>query len=184
MVLNERMDEGDILLQDELPILESEHAPALEGRLAQAGARLLVETLRRLAVGPPLGARRQDPRAASYAPALTPEDGRFDLRWTASEVEGRVRGFDPWPGVWLRVARGGRRIRLAEVRALQARAAPLEAGRLVGREPHGLLLGCAAGTALDVLRVQPEGGRQMAARDAVNGRHLTAGDRVAPAEGP
>jgi methionyl-tRNA formyltransferase len=74
MFMNERLDEGDVLLQREVPIERDEHAPALEARLASIGAGVLVETLAALERGG-LNARAQDHARASHAPLLYKRDG-------------------------------------------------------------------------------------------------------------
>ena len=178
MLINERMDEGDLLLQGKVTIEDGERAPELEKRLSGIGARLLVETLDRLGAGT-LEPRPQDPALATYAPLLSPRDGEFEPRLDAAEIEGRVRGFEPWPGVW--AYRGGRRLRLAEARRLPDRNCSEPPGTLVELAGGGLVMACAGGTALLISQVQPEGGRSIGARDAVNGRHLQLGDRL---EGP
>lgn len=178
MLINERMDEGDILLQKEVAIEQGERAPELERRLAAVGARLLVETLARLDEGA-IEPRAQDPALATYAPMLSPRDGELDPQLGAAEIEGRVRGFEPWPGVW--AVRGGRRLRLVEARSLPDRSCSEPPGTLVELVGDGLIMACAGGSALLISRVQPEGGRPIGARDAVNGRHLQLGDRL---EGP
>lgn len=180
MLINERLDEGDLLLQRALAIEPGEHAPALERRLAELGAPLLVETLERLAKRT-LEPRPQDPAAASFAPSLTREDGEVDPAASAArEIEGRVRGFDPWPGVWL--AAGERRVRVVEACAL-ADTAP-------GRIPPGSLLDplatgglplvCREGTLLRIDRLQLAGRRAASAADAINGRQLVPGERLHP----
>lgn len=175
MLMNERMDEGDILLQQEVPILPGEHAPALEGRLAQVGAALLVQTLAGLGAGT-LEARPQEQAGASLAPLLSRSDGAISPQLDAREIEGRVRGFDPWPGVWL--SRKGARIRLVEARALDGLEPAAPPGSLTALTPEGLILVCGGGTRLLLGRVQPEGRRVLGARDAVNGRHLAVGERL------
>jgi len=175
MSMNEGMDEGDILLQRELPIESGEHAPALAGRMASCGAELLLETLDRLDSGI-LAPRVQDHEQASYAPRLTPADGSYDPRLTAQEIEGRVRGFDPWPGVWAGI--GERRLRLLEARALDGGSEEAAAGQVIELSSEGLVVACAANTALLLTRLQPAGRRALAARDAVNGRHVRPGDRL------
>jgi methionyl-tRNA formyltransferase len=104
MLMNERMDEGDVLLARALPIEPGEHAPALAERLAEAGAALLVETLSCLGSGRVV-ARPQDHAAASYAPRLSRRDGEIDLGLSASEVENRIRGAGARPAcAWSRRA--------------------------------------------------------------------------------
>ena len=101
MRMNEALDEGDILLQERVAIEPDEHSPQLQARLAQVGAGLLVETLARVHSGT-LEPHPQDHALATYARPLTREDGEVDLALDAREIAGRVRGFDPWPGVWVR----------------------------------------------------------------------------------
>ena len=175
MQISEGLDEGDVLLQQTVAMRSGEHAPALQGRLASIGATLTLQTLERLEAGT-LDGRAQDPSLVTYAPILTAVDGEIDVGVTAREIEGRIRGFDPWPGVW--VGNGGKRLRLLEASTVEGPptgASPGEVLELVG---DGLVVACGGGTRLSVTRLQPEGRRGMPARDAVNGRHLAPGDRL------
>jgi methionyl-tRNA formyltransferase len=172
MQVSLRLDEGDVLLQRAVPIPPREHAPALLERLSRTGAELLVETLERLAAGG-LAGTPQDPSRATYAPLLRASDGnlRFDL--TAREIEGRVRGFDPWPGAWAR--HRGRRVRLVEAEALAARidAPP---GSVLDVADGAFHVACGSGTVLAVASIQLEGRRAVTAGEARNGRQLVPGD--------
>jgi methionyl-tRNA formyltransferase len=175
MQMNERMDEGDILLQETVAIGEDEHAPALETRLADTGARLLMKTLTGLERGT-ISPRRQDDALATLAPLLTRGDGFIDPGLTAREIAGRVRGFDPWPGVW--VARGAKRVRILEAREIGEGDPEEPPGLLVGRVDDALIMACGQATRLALIRVQPAGGKALTALDALNGRHLQVGDRL------
>ncbi len=175
MRMNARMDEGDVLLRAEVPVARLEHAPALTSRLAVVGASLLLETIARLAEGT-IEPRPQDPALATYAPLLAATDGATDPSLPATAIEGRVRGFDPWPGVWFR--RRGRRIRIAEARAVEGARSAEPPGAVIGFEGDAIRIVCGDGTLLAVASVQPDGGRMIGAREAVNGRHLALGDRL------
>lgn len=177
MLMNEKMDEGDVLLAREVPIEDGEHAPALGERLAVAGAALLMETLEGLSRGK-LVARRQDHDRATLAPMLKREDGQIDPGLDAEEIERRVRGFDPWPGVWL--SRVGRRLRLIDVRAMGEDPVAEPPGTLLELRSEGMLMACGDGSSLLIKIVQSEGKRPMTARDAVNGRQIAPGDRLEP----
>jgi methionyl-tRNA formyltransferase len=181
MLMNERMDEGDILLQRELPIAEGEHAPALQERLATLGAELLLQTLSALRAGS-IEPRPQQHDAATMAPMISKDDGEIDPRLTAREIEGRMRGFDPWPGVWLRRRR--KRLRIVGGRALDLPPRDEPAGLIAELTPEGLLMVCGGGSCLLLTSIQPEGRRVLTARDAVNGRQLQVGDRLEQARGP
>jgi len=171
--LDEGLDTGDVLEQRRVPIEPHEHAPALLARLAAIGAGLLTDTLARLADG---SARPvpQDASRASLAPLLQREAGDWSPAWTARELEGRVRGFDPWPGVW--ALRNGVRIRIAGVAAVPDAATDREPGTIYA-EGDRMDVACASGTVAEIRAVQPEGRRAVSAREARNGRQLVPGDR-------
>jgi methionyl-tRNA formyltransferase len=173
--LDDGLDTGDILKSRRVPIGTDEHAPALLARLAAEGAALLIETLSGLAAGT-VHPVPQDHGRATLAPILTRRDGHWSPEWPARELEGRVRGFDPWPGVWALVR--GKRIRVAAARALDESDPEAPPGALLEIAGGELRLACAGGTLAAVDSVQPEGGRAMRAREAVNGRLLQPGDRL------
>ncbi len=173
--IDEGLDTGDLLGQRRVAIAPGEHAPALLGRLAVEGASLLVETLAGLGAGS-MAPKPQDHARATAAPILTRGDGRWDQEWTARQLEGRVRGFDPWPGVW--AVRAGKRLRIAGATALPGASSDVDAGTILSSDAEGVRVACAGGTVAMVDSVQPEGGRAMSAREAVNGRLLCTGDRI------
>lgn len=178
MQMNEALDEGDVLLQRELGIRSREHAPELGLRLAALGAELLLETLVGLERGT-LDRQPQDGSRATYAPLLIKRDGEVDPgTLSAIAIANRVRGFDPWPGVWL--SSTGRRLRLLDVEALAPTPAVAQPGALVA-SGSGLALACRGGTLLGLLRVQPAGGRAMGIAEALRGRVVAAGGRLEPA---
>lgn len=182
MRITEGLDEGPILQQSAVAIERGEHAPALTGRLAVLGAGLLLRTVEAIAGGT-RASTPQDPDEASYAPLLRVSDGWADFRRTARELEGRIRGLDPWPGVW--AWRQGRRIRLVEGEALPGEETPSgtppEEGTVIGLKDGSLLVSCGYGSLLAVRTLQLEGRRAVGAREAWSGRQIAPGDRL---EGP
>jgi len=179
MAMNERMDEGDILLQVEVPIERLEHSPALQDRLAGVGASLLVETLSRLEAEQ-LHHRVQEAALATYAPLLRRQDGEGDLTLPAREVEGRVRGFDPWPGVWMRIRT--RRLRLVRAEASSEIAHGELPGRVLEFRNGAFRIACGGGTLLDLFALQPAGGKVLTAKEAFNGRIVRPGDLLETTE--
>ena len=182
--INDRLDEGDTLLSKEVEIEPGEHAPALFERLARIGAPILAETIEGLESGAlePTPQRHAD---ATLAPILARADGWVDPAvLEARFVEGRIRGFDPWPGVWLQ--RGKKRLRLVRAEELTDPEglppdAPLdEPGRLIADARGGVCLVCAGRTALQLNTVQPDGRGAVSVADALNGRQITIGERLEP----
>jgi methionyl-tRNA formyltransferase len=175
MHINERLDEGDLLLQEPLEVAAGEHAPALTQRLAERGAPLLVRTLRELKSGS-IRATPQAHELATYAPILKREHGYVDpSQMPAAEIEGAVRGFDPWPGVWL--MHEGQRLRLHVVREID-HAGNSEVGHLTHLSDDRWALRCASETWLQIDEVQLQGRRRLPIADVIRGRQLQDGARL------
>jgi methionyl-tRNA formyltransferase len=103
MKMNEKLDHGPVLAATKTAIGEREDAASLTSRLAEMGAQLLVETLERLDEIEPV---EQDERAATLAPRLRREDGELEWELGPIEIDRRVRGLQPWPGVTLPTKKG------------------------------------------------------------------------------
>ena len=175
--LDEGLDTGELLAQRRVAIVEDERAPELLGRLAREGAGLLVETLAGIEAGT-ITPRPQDGASATSAPILTREDGFWSPAWTAAMLEGRVRGFDPWPGVWALL--NDQRLRIAAARAVTSATTESAPGTLLPSPDECVRLACASGTVAALSKVQRAGGKEMTAREAQNGRLLSVGDRLGP----
>ena len=159
MRIDAGLDTGDMLLKWETEIGPEEDALELGRRLADAGAQLLVRTLREN-----LTPVKQNPDEATLAPILKKEDGRIDFRRTAKEVCDRLRGFQPWPGAYT-VFRG-KNLKVISARPA-AEPVTIPAGELEVRGEH-LFVGC-SGDALELLQIQPEGKKPMTAREFITG---------------
>ena len=170
MRIDAGLDTGDILLQREIPIGASDTAETLAPALAALGAELIVETLRGLEAGR-ISARPQNDAQASLAPILKKEDGRIDFRLSAKEVRNRMRGFQPWPGVFTSFR--GKNLHVWNA-ALSQRS--LAAGELLADGDH-LFVGCGE-DALEILDVQLEGKKRMAARDFIHGYRPQTGEKL------
>jgi methionyl-tRNA formyltransferase len=169
MQMDAGLDTGDILLQREAKIGESETAPELTERLSVDGAELLSKTLRTLDKIPP---RAQDEAEASYAPLLKREDGLIVWDRSAKEIADRVRGLQPFPSSFS--YRNGQKITIwrAAVRDLVGG----ELGTVASIDKETFDIACGGGSGLSVIEVQPEGKRRMSAADFVNGMRLKVGE--------
>ena len=175
MLLEEGLDTGPILMQQQIPIAPTQNAADLFTVLAEAGAPLVVETLAGLAAGT-IQPRAQDHALATLAPILTREDGRMDFAaYTASQLHFRWRGFQPWPGAF--TALDGKKLiahtmRVADAASLAA-PADAEPGRIRVLD-HRLFVACAEATWLELQEIQLEGKKRMTAAEFLRGTALTA----------
>lgn len=171
MFIEPSLDTGPILLQHATPIGASETAPELMARLSETGAELLSQTLTRLDDLKPI---EQDHDQATFAPILKKEDGVIDWTMTATEIEHRVRGLQPWPNAYTSFHSRGLTIWRAEVVTADSTIAP---GTIIEARGGRLVVKCGGDSSLVCVEVQPEAKRRMAARDFLNGTHLKVGDR-------
>ena len=97
MYMNEKMDEGDMLLVKKTPIGPQETTGEVHDRLALLGAEGLLEALKLLEQGK-APRTPQDPSQATYAPSIKRDFCKLDWGSPASRIVNRVRGLYPWPG--------------------------------------------------------------------------------------
>jgi len=173
MRIDSGLDTGDVLLQEEVPIAPSDTAATLAPRLAEIGARLMVETLRQLASGT-LQPRPQDHSRASLAPRLTKEDGRIDFSLPARDICNRVRGFQPWPGTFTTFR--GKNLHITATQPGLATIA-LRPGELQVAGDK-LEVGCGEASALQLLELQPEGKKRMSDREFILGYKPRPGEML------
>ncbi|HEX8007169.1 MAG TPA: methionyl-tRNA formyltransferase [Trebonia sp.] len=159
------------------PVRPSDTSGDLLGRLASAGAELLVATLNGIEDGT-LEAIPQSAEGVSLAPKLTPADARVDWKLPAHVIDRVIRGCTPEPGAWTSCQ--GERVKLWPV-TLDAGAAALAVGDLASGK---LAIGRGAvyaGTGSEPVRlgdVQPPGKRRMPAADWARGLRLAPGTRA------
>ena len=100
MRMDAGIDTGGILSQRAITIRPDDTALSLSARLAELGAKLLVETLPPYLEGR-LQVQTQDEQSSSYAPMLKKEDGALDFNKPVHVLERQVRAYDPWPGTFM-----------------------------------------------------------------------------------
>ncbi len=97
MLMNEGLDTGPILLQQELPILPDETAGQLHDRLANLGREVLLKCIEDMTKDR-LEAKPQDEAKATYAPKIDRSISQINWHQPAKNVSALIRGLDPWPG--------------------------------------------------------------------------------------
>lgn len=170
--LNERMDEGDILMQREVEILPNEKANELEERLARQGADLLVETIRRIDT---LNPRKQDHGQATYAPLIQKEDGQIDWNSDAIEVARKVRAFSSWPSAFTYFR--GKRVKILNGKFKTHKPLfAIKAGEIYTVNKEGLEVVCGDGQIYVIEHLQPENRKVMSAYAFYLGANIKPGE--------
>ncbi len=176
-VLDEGMDTGPVLDRVEVPIEPDESAGQLLERLAEIGAPVLVDSLRRLVAG-----ERPTPQpdeGATLAPKIGADDVAIDLAASSREIVALARSADPAPGAHTTFR--GKRLKVfrAEVADDVEVPAGVAAGEVVARDRGGVV--ATGDGAVRLLEVQPEGKARMDGTAFANGYRPEPGERLGQA---
>jgi len=172
MKLDEGMDTGPTFARLTTPIGPEETAGELANRLARLGGQAVTQWVPEYVRGA-CSLVPQDATSASVAPLLKKEHGRIDWAAGAEHVRDHVRGMNPWPGAFT-TARG-RIVKVHAGRVVRLEHPQTPAGRVLVADKSRVLV--ATGTeAVELVTVQPEGRRTMAATDWAMGRGVVEGD--------
>ena len=174
LYVTEKMDAGDIIVQERVPIRDEDTAVSLEPLLAEVGAALLLRALDELRANR-VARVPQDESKVVLAPKLLKEDGRIDWELGAEAIRNRVRGFVPWPGCFCEVPDGSGHFLKVHKARVEAGKGP--SGTVLDCSGDGPLIACGE-KALRLLEVQPEGKKPMSGSAYLNGYRMLAGERI------
>ncbi len=96
MYMNEKMDEGDILYQEEVEILDTDNVETLHDKLSNLGSKMIIDFIPRLETGD-FTPVKQNNEEATYGYNVTREDEHIDFNKTSREIFNQIRGLNPWP---------------------------------------------------------------------------------------
>ena len=160
------MDAGDIIDVAKTCIGENETAGQLLDRLAVLGADLLSRVLTRAKSGDKCCGCAQCPDDVTFAPMLDKTMCPIDWNKTAQQVHNHVRGLHPWPVATMELK--GQKFKVHATRIVDGKGQP---GEILGLTKTGLKIACGEG-AVEVIQLQAEGGKRMAAPDYFRGHPL------------
>ena len=160
-----KMDAGDVIDVAKTPIGPDETAGELLDRLAVLGADLLSSVLTRFELGDVAGVP-QNEEEVCFAPMLDKSMCPIDWSKTAQQVHDHVRGLHPWPVATMELQ--GKKFKVHATRIVEGKGNP---GEILGLTRTGLVIACGEG-AVEVISLQAEGGKRMAAPDYFRGHPL------------
>lgn len=167
--LKKKVDTGDMILREKIPIGPDMTAGELHDAMMGVGADAVVRTLRMIESGN-LEPLQQDDTQATPAPKIFRDDCRIDWSRPAAEVHNMVRGLSPYPGAFTGWRGEG-------VKILRTRLTPREGLAPSEIRTEGERLFAGTGTeALEILYLQREGRRAMAADEFLRGAAIESGE--------
>jgi methionyl-tRNA formyltransferase len=166
MQMEAGLDTGPMLLKGTVAITPQITTPMLHDALSAMGGDLIKKVLKNI---DNLAPEKQDDTASTYAPMLKKTDGQINWSQNATDIDCQIRALNPWPGTY--TTAGGKRLKVLSATPATGTG---EAGKVLDRTG---LIACGSG-ALQLQKVQPDGGKAMDVSAAINGGYLKIGDML------
>ncbi|MDA1337341.1 MAG: methionyl-tRNA formyltransferase [bacterium] len=163
ILLDEKVDHGPILAQEEFIMKEGIKHEELHLQLGELGGKLLVKTIPLWREGK-ITPREQDHEKATFTTKITKEQGKIDWNREAEYIVRQMHAFDPWPGTY--ASWQGKNIKILEGKASEAFGNSVP-GSIISHE-SGFAVVCGKGM-LVVEKLQMEGKNPTLARDFLLG---------------
>lgn len=173
MKMDEGMDTGPVLIQQEVPIGKDDTAGDLHDRLAALSGDFLLRTLEGISTGV-LNESAQDDEKATYAPKIDRSMALIDWERPAEEISALIRGLDPWPGAYTMVA--GKQLKLFSPELPEHQTGCLCPGTVTGAPDGCLEIGAGSGN-IRVRELQLSGKKRLPAGDFMRGFPIKVGTR-------
>jgi len=173
MQMDAGLDTGDMLLEEKCPITEQDTTASLHDKLAEIGARMIVNALSQAGHFKPV---KQPLEGVTYAHKIEKAEAAIDWTQAAQVLAQRVRAFDPFPGMTLQWGEETIKVWQAHAEALPLETAQHKArGTLLSVQEDGLRVACGEGV-LCLTQLQKAGGKRQSAADFVRSFKAQVGD--------
>ena len=173
MLMNEGIDTGDMLKKAVVPLDEKETGGSLFDKLADEGAKLLVETLKDLEQGTITRTPQQE-EEATHVKMLDKKMGLIDFSKSAVEIERLIRGLNPWPSAY--TGYKGKTLKIWDADVVD-KEMDGEVGQVVEVSKHELFIKTGKGL-LSLQEVQLEGKKRMDIDAFLRGNAVEVGTKL------
>ncbi|KAL3948697.1 methionyl-tRNA formyltransferase [Lentilactobacillus hilgardii] len=171
-----KMDAGDILAQQAIPINNTDDTASMFAKLSLVGRDLLLKTLPKVISGE-ITPIKQDPEKVIFSPTIKPEEEKLDFFKSAFLVDAKVRALRPDPTAYTTL--NGKRTKIWKSAVVDGQT-PRKPGVIVEKTKHQLQIAAGGGSILEILELQPAGKPRQAITDYLNGagQALKVGQKV------
>lgn len=185
MRMDAGLDTGDMLTKTVVPLAADETAGTLFDKLSEAGAGLLVKTLKGLEEGTVVPEKQPADSTTEYARMIKKEDGKIDWTENAEDIERLIRGMDPWPSAYTML--NGKTVKIWKAKvmaliggglfsALPGQDPAKHAGEIWAADESGIHVRTGDGI-LVIQELQMEGKKRMSVQDFLRGHKIDPGSR-------
>jgi methionyl-tRNA formyltransferase len=173
MQMDAGIDTGDMIMKTVVPITDEETGGSLHDKLMVAGAKLCVETLKKIEDNTAVF-EKQDDSLSNYAKILHKSIGNINWNMSAIEIERLIRGLNPWPSAYTKMNQKTLKIWKANVIDKDVQG---EVGEIVELTKDSIGVKCQTGI-LAITELQLEGKKRMSAGDFLRGVQIELGTKL------
>lgn len=175
ILVDEKVDHGPILAQEEAEIKEEDNYESLARKLGERGGELLVKTIP-LWLGEKIKPKGQEHSRATFTRLFKKEDGKIDWLRASEKILNQVRALNPWPSAytfWLDKKGNKKRLIIlsAKSKLLTSQVSNFQPGTVIF-ENNSLLVKTNDGF-LELIEVKPEGKKPMSGEAFRRGHQST-----------
>ena len=165
MYMDEKMDNGDIISQSKVDILDSDNLESLHDKLSIVGTQLLLDTLPSIIDGTN-DRVKQDESEVTYAYNIKREEEHIDFNKTSREVFNLIRGLSPVPSA--NAILFGKEMKIYSSKILDKVYKDKKCGEIVDVTKDGIVV-CTKDSSIILTEIKPFGKKKMDAYSYVNG---------------
>lgn len=167
--INDKIDEGNILLQRSIPIDDDMTTGQLHDLMLEPGADLILKTLEGIVNRTIVPRKQEYSESLKPAPKIYKETCRINWDKTATEVHNQIRGLSPHPGAYTHFQIHDKIMTVKILKSYLVKSpADLLPPKQISFNKKELFIGCASG-AIGIERIMPEGRKEMNISDFING---------------
>ena len=177
--INEKIDQGDILLQKEIMIKNEDDFGSLYTKLSEVGAELVVKTVEGIFNNSLKPIKQNFIDNLKLAPKLNSENTRINWSRSTNDIIGQIKGLSPKPGAWTMIKNGENRFRMKILKAVKKKE-PLLKNNLNGKIVinNGELDIYNEDGAINCSVIQLENKREMTSKELLNGLRFDENSHV------
>ncbi len=166
--LKHEIDTGDVLLQKEIAISETDDAGSLHDKMKTLAADVVLESVKIVKNGP-VEFKPQNDTDATKAPKIFHHTCQIDFSQNVQTVYNFIRGHSPYPGAWTII--DDKEIKILKASYENDETCNVQSGTIITNQKNTLKIKCVDGY-IHILEIKPEGKRQMSINDFLNGQKV------------
>ncbi len=174
VIMQDKMDAGEIVMQKSIKIGQEETAGELEDRLSKLGAEILIDSLRQIETGN-VKYTHQEEEFVTYAPKLKKGNGLINWNQGTNEIHNFVRGMNPWPSAYTTLIRNTSKERIIILKTVKDTPSDTETikdpGTILDVSDRGIKAATKNG-GIWITEIKPEGKRSMNAAAFSRGHNI------------